>query len=128
MEPIYSQHAPEPIGPYSQAVRCGGLLILSGQIPLDPVSGKLVAGDIRIQTRRVLENIGAVLVAAGITPAQVVKTTVYMADLAEFPVVNEVYAEFFGQNRPARSTIQAAALPAGARLEIDAIAALPARE
>jgi len=107
--------APAPVGPYSQAVEHEGLIFLSGQIPLDPATGKLVDGDIEAQARRVLENLRAVL--------DVVRTTIYLIDLAVFPRVNAVYAEHFASSpRPARSTVQVAALPLGAQLEIDAIA------
>jgi len=115
--------APAPVGPYSQAVEHAGFIFLSGQIPLDPATGKLVDGDIEAQARRVLENLRAVLVVAGASLADVVRTTVYLVDLAVFPRVNAVYAEHFGSSpRPARSTVQVAALPLGAQLEIDAIA------
>jgi 2-iminobutanoate/2-iminopropanoate deaminase len=117
-----SSDAPAPIGPYAQAVRGGKLLFLSGQIPLDPKTGELVSGDIRAETRRVLDNLHAVLEASESSAARVVKTTVYLTDLADFPAVNEVYAEYFGESPPARSTVQVAALPRGVRVEIDAIA------
>jgi len=118
--------APAPVGPYSQAVERAGLLFLSGQIALDPATGKLVPGDVEAQARRVLENLRAVLEAAGASLADVVRTTVYLIDLAEFPRVNAVYAEHFaGRPRPARSTVQVAALPLDARVEIDAIAIRP---
>jgi 2-iminobutanoate/2-iminopropanoate deaminase len=120
---IRTSAAPLPVGPYSQAVAYGGLLFVSGQIPLDPGSQKLVAGEIEAQTERVLENLAAVLAAGGSSLAGVLRTTVYLADLALFPRMNAVYARFFDQApRPARATIQAAALPLGALIEIDAIA------
>src|SRR5438874_2612120 len=120
---ISSDHAPKAIGPYSQAIDLGDLVFLSGQIPLDPVSGQIVgAGDIQAQTERVLQNLQAVLQAAEMTLAHVVRTTVFMIDLAEFPKMNEVYGKYFAQEPPARSTVQVAALPRGARVEIDAIA------
>ncbi len=120
---IRSPAAPLPVGPYSQAVAFGELLLLSGQIPLDPNTQKLVAGEIEEQTVRVLENLAAVLAAGGSSLAGVVRTTVYLTDLALFPRMNAVYARYFEQvPRPARSTIQAAALPLGAQIEIDAIA------
>ena len=114
--------APEPIGPYSQAVKAGGMIFLSGQIPLDPASGELVAGDTALQTRRVLENLAAVLKEAGASMRSVVKTTVFMKDLSRFGEMNKVYGEFFSAPYPARSTVQAAALPKGVDVEIDAIA------
>ncbi len=114
--------APAAIGPYSQAVRTGNLIFVSGQIPLDPTSGQLVEGDIRVQTRQVLRNLSAILEAAGSTLAKAVKTTVYLRDLAEFAAMNEVYAEFFGNDPPARATVQVARLPRDAAVEIDLIA------
>jgi 2-iminobutanoate/2-iminopropanoate deaminase len=122
---IQSAGAPAPVGPYSQALAAGGFVFAAGQIPLDPASGRLVEGDIEEQTERVLANLGAVLEAAGSSLARVVRTTVYLADLADFPRMNEVYARHFASEpRPARTTIQAGRLPAGARIEVDAIAAL----
>jgi 2-iminobutanoate/2-iminopropanoate deaminase len=115
--------APKPIGPYSQGVIAGGLLFVSGQIAIDPATNELVAGDIEVQTEQVLKNLMAVLKAAKMGPDNVVKTTVYLADLADFPRMNEVYARYLGKAPPARSTIQAAALPKGVRVEIDVIAA-----
>jgi 2-iminobutanoate/2-iminopropanoate deaminase len=120
---VSTDAAPKAIGPYSQAVDHGDLVFLSGQIPLDPASGQIVgAGDIAAQTERVLQNMQGVLQAAGMTLANVVRTTVFMIDLAEFPRMNEVYAKYFSQDPPARSTVQVAALPRGSRVEIDAIA------
>jgi 2-iminobutanoate/2-iminopropanoate deaminase len=120
---ISTEKAPKAIGPYSQAVDLGDLVFLSGQIPLDPASGQFRGGgDIVAQTELVLQNLQAVLEAAGLTAAHVVRTTVYLTDLAEFPKMNEVYARVFNEAPPARSTIQVAALPRGARVEIDAIA------
>jgi len=121
---VATDSAPRAIGPYSQAVVAGGFLFCSGQIPLDPESGILVSGTVADETRRVLENLRAVLAAAGLGLDAVVRTTVYLTDLADFPVVNQVYAEFFPAPSPARSTVQVAALPRQARVEIDAIAAL----
>jgi 2-iminobutanoate/2-iminopropanoate deaminase len=122
---IRSDAAPAPVGPYSQALVQGGLLFASGQIPLDPATQKLVQGEIEAQTERVLENLAAVLAAGGTSLASVLRTTVYLADLALFPRMNAVYAKHFAQEpRPARSTIQAGALPLGALVEIDAIAAV----
>ena len=120
---ISSDQAPKAIGPYSQAVDLGDLVFLSGQIPLDPASGQVVgAGDIQAQTERVLQNVQGVLQTAGLTMAHVVRTTVYMVDLAEFARMNEVYAKYFPSEPPARSTVQVVALPRGARVEIDAVA------
>ena len=116
--------APEALGPYSQAIRAGQLLFVSGQVPIDPATGQLVADDIAGQTRRALENVGAILQAGGASFHQVVRTTVYLADLADFAGMNEVYATFFTAPQPARSTIQAARLPRDARIEVDVIAFL----
>lgn len=119
--------APAAIGPYSQAVVSGDLVFLSGQIPLDPERGTLVGGSIEDETRRVLESLRAVLAAAGLGLDAVVRTTVYLTDLADFPRLNQVYAEFFAEPFPARATVQVSALPRGARVEIDAIAVRPGR-
>lgn len=121
-ETVATAAAPGAIGPYSQAVRSGGFLFCSGQIPLDPGTGKMVEGGIEAQTERVLRNLEAVLAAGGASLAKVVKTTVYLADLGDFPAMNAVYGKFFPSLPPARATVQAAKLPAGARVEIDAIA------
>jgi 2-iminobutanoate/2-iminopropanoate deaminase len=110
------------IGPYNHAVRVGDLLFCAGQIPVDPASGQLVAGDIRAQTERVLQNVNIILQDQGLTPAHVVKTTVFMTNLAEFAAMNEVYAGHFSKDPPARSTVQVAALPRGAGVEIEVIA------
>jgi len=120
--PIATDDAPRALGPYSQAVAAGGLVFCSGQIGLDPASGSLVGGSIQDETRRVLENLRAVLAAAGLGTDAVVRTTVYLTNLTDFPVVNQVYAEFFPAPSPARSTVQVTALPRDARVEIDAIA------
>lgn len=120
---VSSPQAPTPIGPYSQGVISGGLLFVSGQIPLDPSTGELVQGDIEAQVERVLQNIMAILKEAKMGPEHVVKATVYLADLADFPRMNEVYGRYLGKEPPARSTIQVGALPKGARVEIDVIAA-----
>ena len=114
--------APGAIGPYSQAVKEGGTIYCSGQIPLDPATGKIVAGGIEEQTARVLENLSAVLAAGGSSLAQVLKTTVYMVDLSEFPAMNAIYGKYFPASSPARATVQVAGLPMGVRVEIDAIA------
>jgi 2-iminobutanoate/2-iminopropanoate deaminase len=119
---IATDTAPKAIGPYSQAVRSAGLLFLAGQIPLDPATGQLVEGDIAKQTERVLENIKSILAAAGSSLDRVVKTTVFLKDINDFAAMNEVYGRYFGQNPPARSTVEAARLPRDARVEIDAIA------
>ena len=125
MRAVRSDAAPAPVGPYSQAIAHGGLLFVSGQIPLDPATGQLVEGGIEAQVERVLQSLAAVLEAGGSSLAQVLRTTVYLADLSLFPRVNEVYARHFSHEPPpARVTIQAAALPLGAQVEIDAIAAL----
>jgi 2-iminobutanoate/2-iminopropanoate deaminase len=124
---IATKGAPAAIGPYSQAVvaPAGQLVFCSGQIALDPATGEMVgAGDVRAQTERVLENLGAVLAAAGASLATVVKTTIFLADLQDFGNVNEVYARYFPSPPPARATVQAAGLPRGALVEIDAIAAV----
>jgi 2-iminobutanoate/2-iminopropanoate deaminase len=120
---VATKHAPTPIGPYSQGVIAGGLLFVSGQIPIDPATDKLIQGDIKVQTEQVLKNILAVLKEAKMGPENVVKASVFLADLADFPEMNEVYEKYLGKEPPARSTIQAAALPKGARIEIDVIAA-----
>lgn len=120
--PVSTPDAPAAIGPYSQAVLAAGFAFLSGQIPLDPETGELVAGPIEAQTERVLQNLKAVLKASGSSLANVVKTTIYLIDLADFSKVNAVYGAYFGSHPPARATVQVAALPKGARVEIDAIA------
>jgi 2-iminobutanoate/2-iminopropanoate deaminase len=119
---IHTRHAPAAIGPYSQAVEQRGMVFCSGQIGLDPASGALVEGGIEFETRRVLQNLGEVLAGAGLDFVDVVKTTIFMIDLAEFEIVNRVYGEHFVPPYPARSTVQVAALPRNARIEIDAIA------
>jgi 2-iminobutanoate/2-iminopropanoate deaminase len=119
---VASPHAPKAIGPYSAALRAGQLLFVSGQVPFDPATGTLIDGDIGAQTRRVLQNVGALLEAAGLSHAHVVRTTVFLADMDDFAAMNEVYREFFTDPYPARSTVQAARLPRNARIEIDAIA------
>jgi len=124
LQSVLSSDAPAPIGPYNQAIRAGGFLFCSGQIPLDAVSGELAQGDIAVQTRQVLENIRAVLAAGGATFARVVKTTIYLIDMNDFTSVNTVYGEYFGDVPPARSTVAVAALPRGARVEIEASALL----
>jgi 2-iminobutanoate/2-iminopropanoate deaminase len=120
---VSTSDAPTPIGPYSQGVIAGGLLFVSGQIAIDPATNQLVSGDIEAQTEQVMSNLLAVLKAAKMGADNVVKTTVYLTDLADFPRMNEVYARFLGKAPPARSTIQAAGLPKGVKVEIDVIAA-----
>jgi 2-iminobutanoate/2-iminopropanoate deaminase len=119
---ISTTDAPAAVGPYSQAVRVGSTIYCAGQIPLDPKSGQIVSGGIDAQTRRVLENITAVLKAEGLTFANIVKTTIFLTDLGDFQTVNEVYASYFKQQPPARSTVQVSALPKGANVEIEVIA------
>ncbi len=120
---VSTSHAPRPVGPYSQGVIAGGLLFCAGQIPLDPGTGALVEGDVAVQTERVLQNLLAVLREAKMGAENVVRTTVYLADMADFPKMNEVYGRYLGQKPPARTTLQAAALPRGVRVEIDVVAA-----
>lgn len=122
---VSAPDAPQAIGPYSQAIRAGQFLFLSGQIPLDPVTGEVVSGGVRAQTRRVLDNIAGVLSAAGVSMDAVVKTTVYLIDLADFTAMNEVYATAFEAPAPARSTVQVSRLPRDVRVEIEAVALLP---
>ena len=119
---ITTKSAPGAIGPYSQAIRAGQLLFLSGQVPLDPATGQLVGGDIAAQTWRVMDNLGAVLNAAGLSFADVVRTTIFLADINDFTAVNDVYGGYFSAPAPARATVQVARLPKDARVEIDAIA------
>ncbi len=123
---VVTNQAPAPVGPYNQAVKAGGMLFCSGQIALDPASGEMVGGgDVEAETRQVLANLKAVLAEAGCTPQQVVRTTVFLADLGDFARVNAIYAETFGEGvSPARACVEVAALPKGARVEIDCIALL----
>ena len=122
LEIVETKDAPAPIGPYSQAIRAGGLIFLSGQIPIDPSTGGLVEGDVAVQTDQVLRNISAVLKAAGSGVSRVVKTSVFLKNLDDFAKFNQVYAGYFGETKPARSTVQAARLPREVLVEIDAIA------
>jgi 2-iminobutanoate/2-iminopropanoate deaminase len=124
LEAVITAGAPAPVGPYSQAVKAGGVLYCSGQIALDPQTGAMVgAGDVEAETRQVLSNLKAVLEAGGSSPGQVLRTTVFLADLGDFALVNGIYAEVFGQGiSPARACVEVAALPKGARVEIDCIA------
>ncbi len=119
---IRTAGAPQAIGPYSQAIGVDQFVFVSGQIPLDPATGELVAGDISVQMRRVLQNVQAILEAAGSSLAQVIKTTVFLTDIGDFAAMNTVYAEFFAQDPPARSAVQVAALPRGAAVEIEVVA------
>lgn len=119
---VQTDKAPAAIGPYSQAVKAGGFVFLSGQVALDPASGQVVEGDVRAQTERVLKNLQAVLAAAGSSLAAVVKTTVFLADMNDFAAMNEVYGRFFSSDPPARATVQAARLPKDVQVEIDLIA------
>jgi 2-iminobutanoate/2-iminopropanoate deaminase len=121
---IATDNAPKAIGPYSQAVRMGNLLFISGQIPIDPLTGNLIQGDISAMTRRVFDNLDAILQAAGASFDNVVRTTVFLADMEDFAAMNEVYATRFRNPAPARSTVQAARLPKDARVEIDVVAVL----
>ena len=119
---IQPAQAAPPVGPYSHAVRAGDLLFCSGQIPLDPATGNMVAGDVRAQTERVLENVRILLEDQGLSFPRVIKSTVYLTNLADFAAMNEVYARYFSKDFPARSTVQVAALPRGAAVEIEVIA------
>lgn len=124
LEILSTEKAPAAIGPYSQAVRCGNLLFCSGQIPIDPANGELIAGDVSMQTVRVMDNIAAVLAAAEVGFNNVVKATIYLIDMADFSAVNEVYGSYFPVHKPARSTVAVKSLPRGALLEIEVIAGL----
>jgi len=121
-ETISTEKAPGAIGPYSQAVKAGNMVFCSGQIPIDPTTGEFVSNNVAEQTHQVLINLSAVLEAAGTSLNNVVKTTVFLADMNDFTAMNEIYAEFFNNNKPARATVQAARLPRDARVEIDCIA------
>ena len=122
---VSTEKAPKAIGPYSQAIVTGDLIFTAGQVGLDPATGEIVGGEIKLQTARVLDNLAAVLEAAGSGLDKVLKCTVFLADFAEFAAMNEVYAQKFGQHRPARSTVGTTALPKGARVEIECIALVP---
>jgi 2-iminobutanoate/2-iminopropanoate deaminase len=119
---VATKEAPQAIGPYSQAIKAGGFVFTAGQIPIDPATGKLVEGDVKAQTERVLKNLSAVLAAAGSNMDRVVKTTVFLKNISDFPAMNEVYGQFFKNDPPSRSTVQVAALPKDALIEIDAVA------
>ena len=123
-QPIHTDQAPAAIGPYSEAIVHAGLVYTAGQIPIDPTTGEMVAGDIAAQTDRVLRNLSAALAAAGASLGSVVKTTVFLRDLGDFVAMNEVYGRFFGDHRPARSTVQVARLPRDAAVEIEVVAAV----
>lgn len=125
MEFIHSDAAPKAIGPYAQAVACGGLLFCSGQTPLDPATMEVIGIEVETQTRRVLQNLELVLGARGLTRASIVKTTVFLKNMTDFPRMNAVYAEFFGTHRPARSTVEVSRLPKDALVEIECVAELP---
>ena len=121
-EVIATKDAPQAIGPYSQAIKAGGFVFTAGQIPIDPATGKLIEGDVKAQTERVLKNLSAVLAAAGSNMDRVVKTTVFLKNMSDFPAMNEVYGQFFKNEPPSRSTVQVAALPKDALIEIDVVA------
>ncbi|MHB1399899.1 MAG: RidA family protein [Trichloromonadaceae bacterium] len=125
LQTIHTPAAPAAIGPYSQAVVAGNLLFISGQIPLDPTTGQVVGGGIAEQTRQVMNNLAAVLQAAGVDFSRLAKTTIYLTDLSDFAVVNGIYGEYFTGTFPARATVQVAALPKGVAVEIEGIASLP---
>ena len=124
IEPVATDRGPKAIGPYSQAIRANGMVFLSGQIPLDPKTQQLVEGDVAVQTERVLQNLKGVVEAAGSSLQHVVKTTVFLADMNDFAAMNEVYARYFVNHPPARSTVEVSRLPKNARIEIDLIALL----
>ncbi len=124
-EAVFTKDAPRPVGPYSQAIRVGDLLFVAGQVPFDPVAGEFVRGSIADQARQCMENIKAILKAAGCNLTHVVKTTIFLTNMADFAIVNEVYGNYFDLAPPARSTVQVAALPKGVAIEIEAIAHLP---
>jgi 2-iminobutanoate/2-iminopropanoate deaminase len=123
-EIVSTDKAPGAIGPYSQAIKTGGMLFCSGQIPIDPVTGEFVSNEIAEQTEQVLKNLSAVLEAGGMSLSNVVKTTVFLADMSDFAAMNEVYGRYFSENKPARATVQAARLPRDAKVEIECIAAV----
>ena len=122
---VHTEHAPAAIGPYSQGIVANGFLFTAGQIAIDPATGQVVTGNVAAQTERVMANLAAVLATVGATWKDVVKTTVYLHDMNEFPIVNEVYGRVLGDARPARSTVQVSALPRGVLVEIDAVVAIP---
>jgi len=122
---IFTEKAPQPIGPYSQAVAANGLLFVSGQIALDPATGNFAAGSVQDQTKRVFENIKAILAQAGLSLSDVVKATLFVKDLNSFEAINKIYSEYFSENKPARSTVEVSRLPKGADIEIEVIAVFP---
>ncbi len=122
MDFVHTEAAPAAIGPYSQAAIVGDLVFTAGQVALDPIAGTVIEGGIEAQTARVLENLAAVLAAAGSSLSQVVKTTVFLTDMADFPAMNQVYAQEFGDHKPARATVAVAGLPLGVRVEIEVVA------
>ena len=122
---VHTEHAPAAIGPYSQGIVANGFLFTAGQIAIDPATGQVVTGNVAAQTERVMANLAAVLATVGATWKDVVKITVYLHDMNEFPIVNEVYGKVLGDARPARSTVQVSALPRGVLVEIDAVVAIP---
>jgi len=122
---VHTEHAPAAIGPYSQGIVANGFLFTAGQIAIDPATGQVVTGNVAAQTERVMANLAAVLATVGATWKDVAKTTVYLHDMNEFPIVNEVYGKVLGDARPARSTVQVSALPRGVLVEIDAVVAIP---
>jgi 2-iminobutanoate/2-iminopropanoate deaminase len=121
-EVIHTENAPAAVGPYSQAIKTGNMVFTAGQIPLDPATMKIIDGDIQAQTRQVMNNLGKVLEAAGASFGSVIKTTIFLQHMADFPKVNEVYAEYFSDTPPARSTVAVAELPLGAHVEVEAVA------
>lgn len=125
---IQTDDAPQAVGPYSQGIEASGMVFCSGQIPLDPETGEIVPGGVEEQTRRVMKNLGAVLAAAGCGYDDVVKTTIFVTDLAHFKTINAIYGEYFSEPQPARATVQVAALPLGAGVEVEAIAVKPSSE
>ncbi len=124
LESVHTDRAPQAIGPYSQAIVAGNLVFTAGQVPLDPTTMRIVEGDVAVQTGRVMENIRAVLEAAGASLGSVVKTTVFLKDMNDFTAMNEVYGRYFGHHKPARSTVEVARLPKDVRIEIDTIAVI----
>ena len=125
IEPVHADAAPKAVGPYSQAMRCGDMLYLSGQIGLDAATGTLVGDSVEDQARQVMQNLSAVLAAGGAATSDIVKAGIYLVDMADFPRINAIYAEWLGSHRPARATVAVAALPLGAKVEIDLIARIP---
>jgi 2-iminobutanoate/2-iminopropanoate deaminase len=124
MQEIYTEKAPKPIGPYSQAIKYENLVFISGQIAIDPISNEFINGDIQTQTRIILENIKAILEEAGLNMNHVIKTTIYLKNLEDFPVVNQIYGEYFTDHKPARATVEVSRLPKDALIEIEVIAGL----